>query len=89
LALGAQRRDVLRMVVGRGIVLALVGAGIGVAISLGMTRYLGSLLYGVSATDPWTFAGVAALLTIVALVACYIPARKATRTDPTASLRYE
>ncbi len=89
MALGAQRRDVLRLVVGQGIVLALVGTGIGIATSLGMTRYLGSLLYGVSATDPWTFAGVAVLLTVVALVACYIPARKATRTDPTASLRNE
>jgi ABC-type antimicrobial peptide transport system permease subunit len=88
-ALGAQQRDVLHMLVGQGIALAVIGTVVGIAGAFGLTRYLQSLLYGVRPTDPATFAGVAILLTVVSLVACYIPARRATRVDPTVALRYE
>jgi predicted permease len=88
-ALGAQQRDVLRLVVGQGIVLAIAGAAVGVGVALGVTRYLKSMLYNVHANDPATMAGVAILLMFVALAACYIPARRATRVDPMVALRYE
>ncbi len=89
MALGAQRRNVLRLVVGQGIVLAIVGAVVGIGIAVGVTRYLKSMLYGVHANDPATMIGVAILLVLVALAACYIPARRATRVDPMVALRYE
>jgi predicted permease len=88
-ALGAQRGGVLRLVVGQGIVLAITGAMIGIAVALGVMRYLKSMLYDIHATDPATIAGVAILLTLVAVVACYIPARRAMRVDPMVALRYE
>ena len=89
MALGAQHQQVLRLVVRQGIVLALVGAVIGSALAIGATRYLSSLLYHVRPTDPITFAAVTLLLLLVALAACYIPARRAMRVDPMVALRHE
>jgi predicted permease len=89
MALGAQERDVLRLVVKQGLALAVVGAVVGIGVALGVTRYLTSMLYGVHANDPVTIGVVAVLLALVALAACYIPARRATRVDPMVALRYE
>jgi len=88
-ALGAQERDVLGLVIRQGMTPALLGVALGVAGSLALTRWMQELLYGVSATDPLTFALVALLLTLVALAACYLPARRAARVDPLVALRQQ
>ncbi len=89
MALGAQTRDVLKMIMKQGMTRALIGVGVGLVASLVLTRLMKSLLFGVSATDPLTFAFIALLLSTVALLACYIPARRAARVDPLIALKYE
>jgi predicted permease len=88
-ALGASSQDVLRMVLGQGMRTTLIGIGFGIAAAIGLTRLISQVIYGVAATDPLTFLGVAVLLIAVALLACYIPARRAMRVDPMIALRYE
>ena len=88
-ALGAQAGDVFKLIVAHGTSLTLAGIAIGLGAAYGLTSLMSSLLYGVGATDPWTFVGVAALLMFVAFVACYVPARRATRIDPVVALRSE
>jgi len=89
MALGAERGEVLRLIVRRGLLLTLVGIGAGAAAALGLTRVIGRFLYGVTPTDPATFAAVAILLAVVAVAASYIPARRAAGVDPMKALRYE
>jgi ABC-type antimicrobial peptide transport system permease subunit len=89
MAIGARTGDVLGMIVGRGVGLAALGAGVGLLASLALTRLLTSLLYGVSPTDPASFAAVALFLLAVAALASYIPGRRAARVDPSEALRYE
>jgi putative ABC transport system permease protein len=89
MALGAERRHVLRLVLGQGLILTLIGAAAGLAGAFALTRFMASLLYGVHATDAATFTLVPLLLIGIALVACYIPAHRAAKVDPLVALRYE
>ena len=89
MALGAEKNDVLRLVLGHGAKMALIGVGVGIVASLGLAGLMAKMLFGVSAYDPLTFLTVACLLISVALAASYIPARRAMRVDPIVALRYE
>jgi putative ABC transport system permease protein len=89
LALGAQRRDLLKLVLGQGLTLTMIGVAAGLALSFALTRFLSSMLYGVSAADPLTFAAIALLLAVVALMASLLPARRAMKVDPIAALRHD
>ena len=89
IALGAQRADVLRLILGEGTRTALIGVVFGIVAALVLTRLMSNQLFGVSAQDPLTFAAVASLLMIVAIAACYVPARRAMKIDPIVALRYD
>src|SRR5207253_707266 len=88
-ALAKNVREIVRLVIGQGILLALIGAAIGIAAAVGVTRFMSAMLYDVRANDPLTMVAVAALLILVAFAACYIPARRAMKVDPMVALRYE
>jgi len=89
MAIGARAPDVLKLILRHGLALTAVGVGIGLLGALACTRVLSSLLYEVSVVDPWTFVGVSLLLAAIALLACYVPAHRATKTDPLIALRAE
>jgi putative ABC transport system permease protein len=89
MAIGARPVDVFKMILGHGMKLALIGVAIGLAGAFGLTRLMATMLFGVGPTDATTFAGISVLLISVALLACYLPGRRATKVEPTISLRYE
>ena len=89
MAIGARPRDVFRMVLGQGMKLALIGVGLGLILAFAVTRFMATMLFGVAPTDATTFGAITAILIGVALLACYLPGRRATRVEPTISLRYE
>jgi len=88
-AMGAQREDVLGLVVGHGLRISAIGVAIGLAAAFALSRFLAALLYGVTVRDPWTYTGVAVVLTLAAIAACVVPAQRATRVDPLVALRHE
>ena len=89
MALGAQARDIFKLVITQGLTLTLIGIVIGLAGAYAMTRAMAQLLYGITSTDPLTFVGISLLLGAVAMLACYVPTRRATRVDPMVALRHE
>jgi ABC-type antimicrobial peptide transport system permease subunit len=89
MSMGAEPLDILKLVVGQGMRLTLLGAAIGAALSFGLTRLIASLLFGIRAADPFVFGAATLVLLFAALAACYLPARRATRVDPIIVLRYE
>jgi len=89
MALGAETRDVLRLVIGEGFKLTVVGLGLGITAAFGLSRLIAAQLFGVKATDPLTYIGVTLLLAVVGIIACYLPARRAARVDPMVALRHE
>jgi putative ABC transport system permease protein len=89
MALGAQAADVLRLIIGQGIKLVVIGVALGLAGAYALTRLISSLLFGVGTKDMLTFVAVAGVLALIALMACYVPARRATKVDPLVALRYE
>ena len=89
IALGGQKQDIVRLVLGQGTKVALIGVVLGISMALVLSHFLSSLLYGVKPTDPLTFLAGTIVLVLIALLACYIPARRATRVDPITALRYE
>ncbi len=89
MALGAQKSDVLKLVIGQDMTLMFIGVALGLAAASALTRLMKSVLFGVSATDPLTFVGIACVLTLVTLLACYLPARRAMQVDPLVALRHD
>jgi putative ABC transport system permease protein len=89
MSMGAESRDILKLVVGQGMRLALLGAAIGAALSFGLTRLIATLLFGIRPADPFVFGAATLVLLFASLAACYLPARRATRVDPIIVLRYE
>ena len=89
MAIGAQPRDVFRMILGQGMMLTIIGIAAGLLGAFGLTRLMATMLFSVKPTDPITFTAVALILLLIALIACYIPGRRATKVDPVNSLRYE
>jgi putative ABC transport system permease protein len=89
MAVGAHPRDVLKLILKQGLILTVLGVGIGLAVAYGLTRFLASFLYEVKPTEPVTFVAVSLMLIAVGVLACYVPARRATKVDPMVALRYE